>query len=113
MTKSVERDRFVLIVALLLIAKGGTLNNSYSLTKALERRFKTWAKGILEEVRGNKYADYDLINGVHHYRITSKGIELIKEEYNAALEFLLKEYPQESDILTGLFNSFSSGQVQG
>lgn len=97
----------MLVLALLLINKGEPLNNSYKLMRILEWQFHfIETKKILDQIKGN-YANYELVNGVHYYNLTSKGKELIKEKYSQALVSLLTNYPQESDTITGLFNSFS------
>ena len=53
------------------------------------------------------YVDYDLINGIHYYKLTSIGKTLIKQEYKMALEFLRQEHPSEVDSISSLFNSFN------
>src|SRR5437763_1419681 len=99
--------KYKLILTLLLINRGDPLNNSYKLMRILEWKFNTQnTKSILDEIKEKQYAEYDIINGVHYYRLTLLGSKLIKQEYTTALEFLLKNYPKEVDIIDSLFNSF-------
>lgn len=102
-----NNEKYKLILTLLLINKGDPLNNSYKLMRILEWKFRTIdSKRILDQIKEEHHAEYDIINGVHHYKLTLKGRELIKQEYKRALEFLLQDYPQEAEIITSLFSSF-------
>ena len=97
-----------LILALLLINKGEVLNNSYKLMRILEWQFRIIdSKTLLDQIKEEQYVEYEIINGVHYYKLTLGGKKLIGQEYNTALELLLKEYPKETDIITSLFKSFS------
>lgn len=106
-SKMNKEENDILILTLLLINKGEPLNNSYRIMRILEWNFRfIETNKILDEVK-NKYAQYELLNGVHYYKLTVEGKELIKEKYDTALSSLLISYPQESDAITSLFNSFS------
>ena len=101
-------EKSKLILTLLLINKGDALNNSYKLMRILEWKFRVIdSKKILDQIKDGQYAEYEIINSVHYYKLTLAGRKLIAQEYNTALGLLLKEYPQEADIIESLFNSFS------
>lgn len=103
-----NNENAILILALLLINKGEPLNNSYKLMRILEWKFKILnSKEILDAIKEKNYAEYDLLNGVHHYKLKSSGRELIKEKYDAALKSLLQHHPNERESIVNLFNSFT------
>ncbi len=104
MEMEIEKNKLAL--ALLLIYKDDPLNNSYKLVRIFEHKFRINPIYILKELREKMYVEYDLVNGVHFYRITDLGKEFIKQEYAISLEKLLKEYSNESEIITSLFQSF-------
>lgn len=97
----------MLVLTLLLINKGQPLNNSYKLMRVLEWQFHfIEVKKILDQIK-KLYADYEIVNGVHYYKLTSEGKKFINEKYNTTLDSLLAKYPNESEIIENLFNSFS------
>jgi predicted transcriptional regulator len=101
-----EKNKIVL--ALLLINQGEPLNNSYKLVRIFEHKFRINPIFILKELRDKGYVNYKLVNGVYYYELTSKGRDLVSQEYNIALKFLMNEYPKEADIIMSLFNYFST-----
>lgn len=104
----INEENDILILALLLINKGEPLNNSYKLMRILEWQFHFLeTKKILDQIK-NHYAQYEVVNGVHYYKLTLEGKELIKEKYNSSIKSLLKNHPQETDIIISLFNYFSA-----
>jgi hypothetical protein len=103
-----DKEKSIVVLTLLLINKGESFNNSYRLMRMLEWEFLIVdSKKVLDIIKERKYAEYEIIKAVHYYKITSLGMELIKQGYNDALELLLHEYPQESEIVLSLFQSFS------
>ena len=100
-----------MVLALLLIYKGDPLNNSYKLVRIFEHKFRTNPIYILKELREKNCVEYELVNGVHFYNITDLGKKFIKQEYAISLEQLLKEHPNESEIIKSLFHSFDIKDV--
>ncbi|GAB2839632.1 hypothetical protein GCM10027043_48620 [Ferruginibacter profundus] len=101
-----EKD--IITLVLLVINKGAPLNNSFNLVRMLERRFRIIETVfILTKIRTEAFAVYDLVNGIHYYKLTQKGKEFINQQYYTSLINLLKDYPQESEIIKAIFSSFS------
>ena len=98
----------MVILALLIINKGEPLNNSYSLIRILEWRFGMVlnTKEILDDIKEKKYAEYEIINGLHYYTLTVTGKNIIQQEFEAAYNFLIKNYDKEVEIIKSLFDSF-------
>lgn len=96
-----------IIVVLLLINKGEPLNNSFKIIRILESMFGIIdVNQILDEIKEKRLADFELINSLHYYKLTSSGISFVKEKYYPALRLLLQHYPKNAVILTSLFESF-------
>lgn len=89
---------------LLLIRRGEPLNDSYSLTRVLEWKFKELnAKKVLDEIKEERYAEYKLLNGVRYYWLTPKGEELMKINCISAMNFLMEQYPSEVKYIEAVF----------
>ena len=98
----------MVILALLIINKGDPLNNSYRLIRILEWRFEMVlnTKEILDDIKEKKYAEYEIINGLHYHTLTETGKNIIQQEFEAAYNFLIKPYDKEVEIIKSLFDSF-------
>jgi hypothetical protein len=74
----------------------------------LEWRFKIGlgAKEILDDIKEKKYANYEIINGVHHYSLTLAGRKIIQKKLDAAYVFFIENFEEEKEIINILFNSF-------
>ena len=102
-------NKYELVLALLIINKGEPLNNSYKLMRILEWWFRVInSKEILDDIKQKKYAEFDLVNGIHYYNLTLLGREFIKKEYELTLTFLLHNHPERADMINALFESFSN-----
>ena len=96
-----------LILALALINKEGVFNNSFKLMRIMEWYFgATNSEEILDEVKEKKYAEYEIINGVHYYKLTESGRAVIKQGSKEALDVLLEEFPKEKEPLLNIFSAF-------
>ena len=100
----IEKNKLVL--ALLLISKGDPLNNSYKLVRIFEHKFGINPIYILKEIREKRFVGYNLVSGVHFYILTDLGKEFVTREYDVSFDGLIKEYPDESEIIESLFHSF-------
>ena len=82
-----ENEKAIIIVALLLINKGVPLNSSHRIIQILEWKFGVIeTKYILDKIKQEIYAEFDLVKGIHYYRITADGIAFVQQEHNKALE---------------------------
>ena len=100
-------NEYNLILALLLINKGAPINNSYKLTRALEWQFHIInSKEILDDVKKGGFAIYYTLKGIHYYKLTESGRQLIEQKYDSALKFLCQKYPSEINMIDSLFKSF-------
>ena len=61
---------------------------------------------IFTDIRNSGYVEYELKKGVYFYRLTEKGVNLVKSDYSNCLEFLTYNYPDEIEILIILFENF-------
>lgn len=105
--KMVNNDKDILILTLLLISKGEPLNNSYKISRILEWQFHfIEVKKILDQIK-NTYANFDIKNGVHYYKLTHNGKKLITENYDNTLKSLLLKYPNDAETINALYSAFS------
>ena len=92
------------VLALMVIAKSKSLNNTAKLITLMERVFSVFdCTSVFSFIRNQGYVEYDLIDGIHYYRLTDKGYEVIAKESRGIKAELLKKHPERVDILNGLF----------
>lgn len=93
----------LIILALSLIKKGTSFNNSYRLIAFFERKFRLNPTSALQQMRDKGFVQYELIKGVYYYYyLTETGSEFFSSGRVAALDYLEREYPEQSDILKSL-----------
>ena len=98
-------DRYILILTLQLIKRGVPFNDSYRIIRILEWKFKIIETNLVfGKIREQEHVEYDLIKGIHYYRLTEKGSKVLQEQSGAALTSLSYEYPNEADFLFHLFD---------
>jgi hypothetical protein len=102
-------DMPITILALVLINKCEPINNSYKLTRIFEWQYRyMFTYELFDHIRIEGYVDYELVKGIHYYRLTSKGSDLLKENHKMARQTLNERYPQRSEELANLFNGFEN-----
>ena len=105
--KLMNTDRYKIVLALLLINKGDPFDNSYKLTRILEWKFRIiHSKEVLDDMKKRGYVIYYILKGIHYYKLTESGRQVIEQEYDSALESLLQAYPDQINIIDSLFKSF-------
>jgi hypothetical protein len=100
-----EPERSIIILTLMLINKGEPFNNSYRLMRILEWKFEIIESKKILDIIKEEYAEYELINGIHYYKITLLGSKLIKQSYKSSLELLLRDYPRQNNFILTVFQS--------
>jgi hypothetical protein len=99
-----ESDDYNLTLALVLIHRGQPMNNSYNLIGILERKFKiTDVKKILDKIKNKQYATYEIVNGLHYYKLTSQGREFMESKYNETILFYHSKLPNEISFINDIF----------
>lgn len=91
-----------IILALSLIKKGSSFNNSYKLITFFERKFRLNPTLVLKEIRDKGLVNYNLTGGIYYYSLSEAGNEVFARGKITALNCLEREYPEHVEILKAL-----------
>lgn len=95
------------IIALLIIAKGEPLNNSYRLMRILEGQFEVAdSKAILDIIKEHKYVDYEIIKGIHYYVLSKEGRNFLSKELEIRKNSLIELFPNQGESISNLVDAW-------
>lgn len=94
-------DKSKLVLVLLLIQR--SFNDSYNLTRVMERKFGVFSFAFPEKLVEEGYVESELKKGISYYSVTDKGMRFLELEYFTSLCSLLGEYPEETELIVLLF----------
>jgi hypothetical protein len=93
-------------IALLLISKIESFQNSYSLFRVLEWKFKiVEVNAIMEQLEEKRLISKVSKNSMNTYSVTEKGKDYVKVNFEIGKKMLTEKYEMEKDFLIAVFSN--------